>query len=65
MLAATAIMVVGICLTAVVSQSSGYRLGGVMVVPLLAVYTFREPGSPLVFAVATAAPAVPPRSSTM
>lgn len=55
MLAATAIMVLGICVTAVVSQSSGYRFGGVMVVPLLVVYTFREPGSPLVFVVATAA----------
>lgn len=48
-------MVLGICLTAVVSQSSGYRLGGVMVVPLLVVYTFHELVSPLVFAVATAA----------
>lgn len=55
MLAATAIMVLGICVTAAVSQSSGYRLGGVMVVPLLVVYTFREPVTPVVFAVATAA----------
>jgi len=54
-LAATVIMVVGICVTAAVSQSSGYRFGGVMVVPLLVVYTFREPVSPVVFAVATAA----------
>lgn len=46
-LAATAIMVLGICVTAVVSQSSGYRLGGVMVLPLLAVYTFREPVTPV------------------
>lgn len=55
MLAATAIMVLGICVTAAVSQSSGYRLGGVMVVPLLVVYTFREPVSPVVFAIATVA----------
>ncbi|MCD2200298.1 poly-gamma-glutamate biosynthesis protein PgsC/CapC [Halobacterium sp. KA-4] len=55
MLAAIAIMVLGICVTAAVSQSSGYRLGGVMVLPLLVVYTFREPISPVVFVVATAA----------
>ncbi|MCD2204734.1 poly-gamma-glutamate biosynthesis protein PgsC/CapC [Halobacterium sp. KA-6] len=55
MLAAIAIMVLGICATAAVSQSSGYRLGGVMVLPLLVVYTFREPISPVVFVVATAA----------
>lgn len=55
MLAAVAIMVLGICVTAAVSQSSGYRLGGVMVLPLLVVYTFREPISPVVFVVATAA----------
>jgi hypothetical protein len=54
-LAAVAIMVLGICVTAAVSQSSGYRLGGVMVLPLLVVYTFREPISPVVFVVATAA----------
>jgi len=48
-------MVVGICGVALLSQRSGYRLGGVMVIPLLAVYTLREPFSPVVFAAATVA----------
>jgi hypothetical protein len=44
-------MVVGISVIAALSHYSGYRVGGVMVVPLLVVYTFREPLSPIVFAV--------------
>lgn len=55
MLAAIAIMLVGIGLVAVASQRGGYRLGGVMVLPLLTIYTLREPLSPVVFAVATVA----------
>ncbi len=55
MLAATVVMVIGICAIAALSQRSGYRLGGVMVLPLLAVYTLREPFSPVVFAGATVA----------
>jgi hypothetical protein len=55
MLAASSVMVVGVFVTAVLSQREGFRLGGVMVVPLLAVYTLRELFSPLVFVVATAA----------
>lgn len=55
MLAATVVMVVGVAATAVLSQRSGFRLGGVMVVPLLAVYTLREVFSPVVFLAATAA----------
>ncbi|GAB3413157.1 hypothetical protein GCM10027435_06760 [Haloparvum alkalitolerans] len=52
MIAATTILVVGVLLVALLSQFHGYRLGGVLVLPLVAVYTFREPFSPLVFAVA-------------
>ena len=48
-------MIVGVATVAAVSNRWGYRLGGVMTVPLLAVYTFREPLSPLVFAVGTIA----------
>ena len=43
MIIAACIMLVGLAAVAVLSHRSGYRLGGVMVVPLLAVYTFREP----------------------
>ncbi|PHQ38573.1 capsular biosynthesis protein [Halorubrum persicum] len=50
MIIATCIMLGGLAAVAVLSHRSGYRLGGVMVVPLLAVYTFREPLSPVVFA---------------
>ena len=48
-------MVVGIATVAALSHWKGYRLGGVMVLPLLAIYTFREPLSPLVFVVGTTA----------
>jgi len=44
-------MVVGVSVVAALSHRSGYRLGGVMVLPLLAIYTFREPLSPVIFAV--------------
>ena len=55
MIAATTILVVGVLLVALLSQFHGYRLGGVLVLPLVAVYTFREPLSPLVFVVAAGA----------
>jgi hypothetical protein len=48
-------MIVGIATVAVLSHRKGYRLGGVMVLPLVAIYTFREPFSPLIFVVGTAA----------
>lgn len=54
MLVATLLMVAGITAVAVASHRRGYRLGGVMVLPLLVVYTFRDPMAPAVFAVATA-----------
>ena len=54
MLVAALVMVVGIAVVAALSHRNGYRLGGVMVLPLLAVYTFREPLSPLVFVVGAA-----------
>lgn len=55
MLVAAFIMVVGIATVATVSHREGYRLGGVMTIPLLVIYTFREPLSPLIFAGGTAA----------
>ena len=55
MIAATIIMVAGVLLVALLSQRAGYRLGGVMVLPLLAIYTFREPLSPVIFVAGTAA----------
>lgn len=55
MFVATFIMIVGIAAIATLSHRWGYRLGGVMVVPLLVIYTFREPYSPLVFLVGTVA----------
>lgn len=55
MLAAAVVMLAGLLAAAVASQRAGYRLGGVMVVPLLVVYTLREPFSPLVFVLAAAA----------
>jgi hypothetical protein len=54
-LVATFVVVVGIVTIAVLTHREGYRVGGVMSVPLLAIYTFREPLSPLIFAVGTAA----------
>jgi len=51
MIAASVIMVAGLALVALLSQSEGYRLGGVMVLPLLAIYTFREPLSPVIFGI--------------
>lgn len=44
-------MIVGITTVAVFSQRRGYRLGGVMAIPLLAIYTLREPFSPVIYAV--------------
>ena len=44
-------MTVGLATGAVLSHRAGYRLGGVMVLPLLAIYTFREPLSPIIFVV--------------
>lgn len=55
MIVAVFIMVVGIATVAVLSQRGGYRLGGVMALPLLAIYTFREPLSPLIFVVGAVA----------
>lgn len=55
MLVATLIMVVGISVVALVSQRQGYRMGGVMVVPLVVIYTIREPFSPLIFVLGAAA----------
>lgn len=55
MIAATIIMVAGVLFVALLSQVEGYRLGGVMVLPLLAIYTFREPLSPVIFVAGTAA----------
>ena len=49
MLIAATIMIVGLAIVAALSHYGGYRLGGVMVLPLLTVYTFREPLSPLIF----------------
>jgi hypothetical protein len=54
MLVAVLLMVVGTAAVAALSHRKGYRLGGVMVLPLLAVYTFREPLSLIVFVVGTA-----------
>ena len=51
MIAASVIMLVGVTLVALLSQSEGYRLGGVMVLPLLVIYTFREPFSPVIFGI--------------
>ena len=44
-------MIVGVAAVAAISHRWGYRLGGVMTVPLVAIYTFRELFSPLVFVV--------------
>jgi hypothetical protein len=55
MIVASFIMVVGIATVAVLSHREGYRLGGVMTLPLLVIYTFREPLSPLIFVVGTTA----------
>ncbi|GGJ16190.1 hypothetical protein GCM10008995_27540 [Halobellus salinus] len=49
MLIAATIMVVGLAIVAAISHRGGYRLGGVMVLPLLTVYTFLEPLSPPIF----------------
>jgi hypothetical protein len=48
-------MVVGIGIVAWLSHRDGYRIGGVMTIPLLVIYTFREPLSPLIFVVGAAA----------
>lgn len=53
MIAATVVMVAGIGLVAILSQTRGYRMGGVMVLPLLVIYTFREPLSLVIFAAGT------------
>ena len=55
MLVAAAMMVFGVAIVAAISQRTGLRVGGVMVVPLVAVYTFREPWTPVVFLVGWAA----------
>lgn len=55
MIVASFIMIVGIATVAVLSHREGYRLGGVMTLPLLVIYTFREPLSPLIFVVGTTA----------
>ena len=44
-------MTVGVTTVTAISHGWGYRLGGVMTVPLVAIYTFRELFSPLVFVV--------------
>ena len=49
MLVAALMMVFGVALVAAISQTTGLRVGGVMVVPLVAVYTFRELWTPVVF----------------
>lgn len=51
MIATSIVMIVGLTLVALLSQSEGYRLGGVMVLPLLVIYTFREPFSPVIFSI--------------
>jgi hypothetical protein len=48
-------MITGLTLGALLSQIRGYRLGGVMVLPILAIYTFRELLSPVIFILATVA----------
>jgi len=53
MLIATVVVLAGLLAVAVLSQRRGYRLGGVMVLSLLAIYTFRELFSPIVFVLAT------------
>jgi len=55
MLIATVVVLAGLLAVAVLSQRRDYRLGGVMVLPLLAIYTFRELFSPVVFVLATGA----------
>jgi len=55
MIAASVIMIAGLIFVALLSQSEGYRLGGVMVLPLLVVYTFREPFSPVIFGIGAVA----------
>jgi len=49
MLIAATVMIVGLTVVAALSHTGGYRLGGVMVLPLLTIYTVREPLSPLIF----------------
>lgn len=49
MIVATLIMIIGLAVVAALSHWKGYRCGGVMGIPLLAIYTFREPVSPLIF----------------
>ncbi|ERG90239.1 MAG: hypothetical protein J07HQW1_00257 [Haloquadratum walsbyi J07HQW1] len=48
-------MIIGLSLVAVISQVKGYRLGGVMVLPILAIYTLREPLSIIIFILGTVA----------
>jgi hypothetical protein len=55
MLFAATTMVFGLVIVATLSQAGGYRLGGVLVLPLLVIYTFREPVGLPIFVVATAA----------
>ncbi len=55
MIAASVVMIVGLGVVAFLSQAYGYRLGGVMVVPLLVIYTLREPLSLVIFVTGTAA----------
>ena len=55
MIAASVVMIVGLGVVAFLSQAYGYRLGGVMVVPLIVIYTLREPLSLVIFAGGTAA----------
>ncbi|GAB7012277.1 poly-gamma-glutamate biosynthesis protein PgsC/CapC [Halolamina salina] len=55
MIAASLVMIAGLGIVAFLSQAYGYRLGGVMVVPLLVIYTLREPLSPVIFVSGTAA----------
>ncbi|GAB6878874.1 hypothetical protein JCM17823_11480 [Halorubrum gandharaense] len=52
MLAAGSVMILGVTAIALVSQATGLRVGGVMVIPLVAVYTFLEPWTPIVFLLA-------------
>ena len=42
-------MIVGLTLGALAAQIKGYRLGGVMVLPILAIYTLREFFTPVIF----------------
>ena len=48
-------MIIGLTLGALAAQLKSYRLGGVMVLPILAIYTLREFFTPVIFIIGTVA----------